>query len=227
MLDILERYGLILLIGQFPLGPLGGVATTLLLAVSTLLLTLPLAILVGLARTSSRPFLAWAAAGYVNTVRGLPLLLVIFWAYFAVPLVTGGGLSPFSTMLCALVAYETAYLGEVVRAGIMALPTGQFEASKALGLRYWTTMRKVVLPQALFNMIPSILNQFVVVVKNTSLAYVIGVDELTNAAYQVNGQLLTKPFEVYALLAVAYFCLCATLTGGVHWIQSRIVVKNK
>ena len=83
-------------------------------------------------------------------------------------------------------------------------------------------MQKVILPQALFNMIPSILNQFVVVVKNTSLAYIIGVDELTNAAYQINGQLLTKPFEVYALLAITYFCVCALLTAGVDRITKSL-----
>lgn len=226
MLDILDRYGLILLIGQYPHGPLGGLAMTLILSAATLILTLPLAILVGLARTSPLPWLANIAAAYVNTIRGLPLLLVIFWAYFAVPLLAGKGISPFTTMLCALVAYETAYLGEVVRAGITALPKGQTEASKALGLRYWDTMKSVILPQALVNMIPSILNQFVVVVKNTSLAYIIGVDELTNAAYQINGQLLTKPFEVYALLAITYFCVCALLTAGVDLIQKRIQLKN-
>lgn len=218
MIEILERYGLILLIGQYPLGPIGGLAMTLILAASTLILTLPLAILIGIARTSPLHWLSNLAAIYVNTIRGLPLLLVIFWAYFAVPLLAGKGISPFTTMLCALVAYETAYLGEVVRAGITALPKGQTEASKALGLSYWAMIQKVILPQALFNMIPSILNQFVVVVKNTSLSYIIGVDELTNAAYQINGQLLTKPFEVYALLAITYFCVCALLTAGVDRI---------
>jgi polar amino acid transport system permease protein len=85
----------------------------------------------------------------------------------------------------------------------------------------------VILPQALYNMIPSMLNQFVVVVKNTSLAYVIGVDELTNAAYQVNGQLLTRPFEVYALLAITYFIVCFSLSRGVEQVERRITAARR
>jgi polar amino acid transport system permease protein len=195
---------------------------TLILASLALLLSFPLAVMVGVARTSPLRCVSWAAAIYANTIRGLPLLLVIFWAYFAVPLLTGKSVSATTMMLVALVVYESAYLGEIVRAGIEALPKGQVEAARTLGMGYWTTLRKVVLPQALFNMIPSMLNQFVVVVKNTSLAYVIGVDELTNAAYQVNGQLLTKPFEVYGLLAATYFILCFSLSRSVEWAERRL-----
>lgn len=222
MLDILRDYGLILLIGQYPQGPLGGLAMTLILAAAALLLSFPLAVLVGIARTSPIRAVQWAAAAYANSVRGLPLLLVVFWAYFAVPLLTGGQVSATLMMLVALVVYESAYLGEIVRAGIAALPRGQQEAARTLGLGYWRTLRKVILPQALYNMIPSMLNQFVVVVKNTSLAYVIGVDELTNAAYQVNGQLLTRPFEVYALLAITYFIVCFSLGRAVAAVERRI-----
>lgn len=222
MLDILHNYGLILLIGQYPKGPLGGLAMTLILAALALVLSFPLAVLVGIARTSPIRWVAWAAAIYANSIRGLPLLLVVFWAYFAVPALTGKSVSALTMMLVALVVYESAYLGEIVRAGIDALPRGQSQAAKALGLGYWQTLRQIVLPQALYNMIPSMLNQFVVVVKNTSLAYVIGVDELTNAAYQVNSQLLSKPFEVFALLAATYFTVCFALSRGVELVERRI-----
>ena len=222
MLDILHNYGLILLIGQYPKGPLGGLAMTLILAALALVLSFPLAVLVGIARTSPIRWVAWAAAVYANSIRGLPLLLVVFWAYFAVPALTGKSVSALTMMLVALVVYESAYLGEIVRAGIDALPRGQSLAAKALGMGYWQTLRQIVLPQALYNMIPSMLNQFVVVVKNTSLAYVIGVDELTNAAYQVNSQLLSKPFEVFALLAATYFTVCFALSRGVKLIERRI-----
>jgi len=227
MLDILRDYGLILLIGQYPQGPLGGLAMTLILAAAALLLSFPLAVLVGIARTSPYRWVAWAAAAYANSIRGLPLLLLVFWAYFAVPMLTGGGVSATAMMLVALVVYESAYLGEIVRAGIAALPRGQQEAARTLGLGYGATLRKVILPQALYNMIPSMLNQFVVVVKNTSLAYVIGVDELTNAAYQVNGQLLTRPFEVYALLAITYFIVCFSLSRGVEQVERRITAARR
>ena len=100
-------------------------------------------------------------------------------------------------MVVALVCYESAYLAEIIRAGIQALPSGQQEAGRALGLSYLQTMRRVILPQAL-NMLPSMLSQFVSTVKETSLAYVISVQELTYAANQVNSVQLTKPFEVFA-----------------------------
>jgi len=222
MIDILRDYGLILLIGQYPQGPLGGLAMTLILAALALVISFPLAVLVGVARTSPIRPLAWAAALYANSVRGLPLLLVVFWAYFAVPYITGKSVNATLMMLVALVVYESAYLGEIVRAGIVSLPRGQYEAARTLGMGHVTTLRKVILPQALFNMIPSMLNQFVVVVKNTSLAYVIGVDELTNAAYQINSQLLTRPFEVYALLALTYFVLCFSLSRAVERVERRI-----
>jgi ABC-type amino acid transport system permease subunit len=112
--------------------------------------------------------------GYTYVVRAIPLLLLIFWTYFAVPLITGVNISGFVTMLVALVVYEGAYLGEVVRAGINAVPKGQVEAARAIGMSYGQCMRKIVLPQALFNMLPSILNQFIMITKNTSLAYLIG-----------------------------------------------------
>lgn len=222
MIDILRDYGLILLIGQYPQGPLGGLAMTLILAALALVISFPLAVLVGVARTSPIRPLAWAAALYANSVRGLPLLLVVFWAYFAVPYLTGKAVNATLMMLVALVVYESAYLGEIVRAGIVSLPRGQYEAARTLGMGHVTTLRKVILPQALFNMVPSMLNQFVVVVKNTSLAYVIGVDELTNAAYQINSQLLTRPFEVYALLALTYFVLCFSLSRAVEGVERRI-----
>jgi polar amino acid transport system permease protein len=226
MIDILRDYGLILLIGQYPQGPLGGLAMTLVLAALALVIAFPLSILVGLARVSAWKPLARAAAFYVHTVRGLPLLLVVFWAYFLVPMIGGKGIDATVMMLFALVVYESAYMGEIVRAGIDALPRGQMEAARALGMRTPQIYTAVILPQALFNMIPSLLSQFVVLVKNTSLAYVIGVDELTNAAYQVNGQLLTKPFEIYGLLAISYFGMCYALGRGVSWIERRIVKRR-
>ena len=116
-------------------------------------------------------------------------------------------------MLVTLVIYEAAYLAEIVRAGIEALPKGQMEAARcASGLRYMQAMRKVILPQALYNMVPAMLSQFVSTIKETSLGYVISVNELTFAANQINSTLLTKPFQVFVILAVIYFLLCFTLT---------------
>jgi len=222
MIDILDQYGLLLLMGQYPYGPLGGLALTLFIAVAGLVISFPLAVLVGVARTSPfRGFRVFAGV-IVNAVRGLPVLLLIFWAYFIVPLVIGHSISGITTVICALVLYELAFMGEVVRAGIEAIPKGQVEAARGIGMTYGQTMRKVVLPQAIVNMTPSILNQFINLIKNTSLGYIISVNELTYAAYQVNAQLLTKPFEVYLILAATYFLICWSLSLAIGKLEKSI-----
>lgn len=222
VLDLLLLYGPQLLVGQYPVGPIGGLALTLMLSVAVLALSLPLALAVGIARAAHHPALRLAATGYTNAIRGLPLLLVVFWAYYALPLLIGADVGAPWVMIFALVTYESAYLGEIVRAGLAAIPAGQGDAARALGLSRWTSLRKVLLPQALFAMIPSFLNQFIVVLKNTSVAYVIGVHELTSQAYEINSQLLSRPFEVYAILAVVYYGLNRMLGAGVGAIERRV-----
>lgn len=222
MLDIIQDYGVLMLVGQYPNGPIGGLALTVILALVSLIASFPLAIVIGLARTSTINPVRKVAMGYTYVIRAVPLLLLIFWTYFAIPLITGVNISGTITMVVALVLYEGAYLGEVVRAGINAVPKGQVEAARAIGMTYWQTMWKIVLPQALFNMLPSILNQFILITKNTSLAYLIGTQEVTFAAYQINNQVLTKPFEVYALLAAMYFVLCFSLSRLAKWLEQSI-----
>ncbi len=222
MIDILDQYGLLLLVGQYPNGPLGGLAVTLGLAVAGMVISFPLAVLIGVARASPLRAARVPAGVIVNAVRGLPVLMLIFWAYFIVPLVVGRAVSGITTVICALVLYELAFMGEVVRAGIEAIPKGQVEAARSMGFTYGQTMRKVVLPQALVQMTPSILNQFINLIKNTSLGYIISVNELTYAAYQVNAQLLTKPFEVYLILAATYFVICWTLSIAVGKLERSI-----
>jgi len=143
---------------------------------------------------------------------GIPLLMVIFWVYFLVPVLTGYPVTGFVTVLCALVIYDSAYLGEIVRAGIEGLPKGQAEASRALGMSYMKTRRAVILPQALYNVVPSMVTQFVSTIKETSLGYIINVQEISFAADQINNGLLTTPFPVYLILALSYFALCYALT---------------
>lgn len=220
--DILRTYGLQILIGTYPNGPVGGLALTLFLAVAGLVCAFPLAVLMGIARTSQIRWIAWPAAAIVHTLRGLPVLMLLFWAYFVLPLLTGTTISGVTTVVCALVAYETAFLGEVIKGGILAIPAGQVEASRSLGMGYFRTMCDVVLPQALFNMIPSILNQLISLIKNTSLAYIISVNELTFSAYQINTELLTKPFQVYFILAMIYFLICYALSSLVGLVENHI-----
>jgi polar amino acid transport system permease protein len=219
---ILRDYGLLLLVGQYPNGPLGGLALTFILAVLGLALAFPLGVVLALARVSRFKLLYWPATALVYVMRGLPLLMLIFWVYFFLPAIVGRPVSGFSTLLATLVIYEAAYLAEIVRAGIQSLPQGQMEAARAVGLTYMQAMRKVVLPQALYNMVPAMLSQFVSTIKETSLGYVISVNELTYAANQVNSALLTKPFPVFAVLAAIYFLLCFSLTQVARQLERRV-----
>lgn len=222
MLEILQNNWLLFLVGQYPHGPIGGLTMTLFMAATALTFCFPFAIALALARLSHYRWLRGAATAIVHTVRGLPLIMFIFWTYFFSPLVIGRAVGGVETLIIALVVYEAAYLSEIIRAGIEGLPKGQFEAASALGLGYWTTTFKVVLPQALHNMLPSMVSQFVSTIKETSLGYVISAHEVTFAASQVNNVLLTQPFEVYAILALTYFVLCFALTSLARTIERRI-----
>lgn len=222
ILAILRDHGPLLLIGQYPNGPLGGLAVTFVLSVLGIALAFPLGVLLALARISPFKAFYWPATALVYVMRGVPLIMVIFWVYFFLPVLLGRPVSGFSTMLATLIVYQAAYLAEIVRAGIESLPKGQMEAARAVGLSYPQAMRKVILPQALYNMVPAMLSQFVSTIKETSLGYVISVNELTFAADQINSTLLTKPFQVFLILALIYFVLCFSLTQLARHIERRI-----
>lgn len=226
VLDILRDNWLLLLVGQYPSGPLGGIVCTLILSILGIVLAFPLSVLLALARLCPWRLLRWPATALVYVTRGVPLLMIILWVYFLVPLVIGRNVSGFTTMLCTLVIYESAFLSEVVRAGIESLPRGQMEAARALGHSYLGAMWHVILPQALFNMLPSMLSQFISTIKETTLGYVINVQEMTFAANQINNQLLTKPFQVFFILAMTYYVVCFSLTQLTQWLERRIVRKR-
>jgi polar amino acid transport system permease protein len=223
VIDLIHNYWLYFLIGQYPDGPLGGLALTLILGVCALGLATPLGVVLGLARTSSSRALRWPVTALVYVVRGTPLLMVIFWAYFFLPAATGQQTSQFTTMLAALVFFNGAYLAEIVRAGIQGIPRGQTECARALGLGYRQTMRAVILPQALRNMLPSLVAQFVTTLKETSLGYIIGLSEVAFIAGQINAQVITQPVQVYMILALTYFVLCFGLSRVVRLLEKRSV----
>jgi polar amino acid transport system permease protein len=224
MIELIENYWLYFLVGQYPQGPLGGLALTLVLGVSALLLALPVGIVLGLARTSHRRLLRLPVGAFVYIVRGTPLLMVVFWAYFFLPALTGHETSQFSTMLAALVIFNGAYLAEIVRAGIEGVPRGQVECARALGLDYWRSMRHVILPQALRNMLPSLVGQLVTTMKETSLGYIIGLSEVSFIASQINAQVITQPAQVYFVLALTYFVLCFGLARLGRLLENRLSV---
>lgn len=222
MTDILHEYGMLFLTGSWPDGPPGGIAATLLLSVISIGAAFPLSILLALAQLSTRRFLRYPATVVRYLLRSIPLVMLIFGAYFVAPVILGYPVGGFTTLAVTLVVFQTVYLAEIVRTGIQSLPAGQTEAAASMGMGYWLTMRRVILPQALSNMLPSIAGQFVTAVKDTSLGYVIGVNELTYAAGQVNSSLLTRPFAVFMVLALFYFIICFSLTQASRWLERRL-----
>ncbi|QNP47410.1 amino acid ABC transporter permease [Diaphorobacter aerolatus] len=226
MLELIQQYWLYFLVGQYPKGPLGGLALTLILASLGLLLSLPLGLVFGLIRVSPYRWLRVPVTAFVYVVRGTPLLMVVFWAYFFLPSVTGVKTDQFWTMLIALVVFDAAYLAEIVRAGILGLPRGQMECARSLGLPYMKAMRSVILPQALRNSLPSLVNQFISTIKETSLGYIIGLAEVTFIATQINSLVFTKPAQVFGILGLTYFVLCFGLSRLAFWIERRLERKG-
>jgi len=141
------------------------------------------------------------------------LLLDFVWFFFLGPVLLGYTLPEAWCALVAFIVFTGAYVAEIVRAGVIALPKGQMEAARSTGLNHTQAMALVILPQALRNMIPSFVNQFVSLTKDTSLAYIIGVAELTQAATQVNNRTMNAPTEIFLTIAVLYFIVCYVLTS--------------
>lgn len=223
--ETLQTYWVYFLVGRFPAGPLGGLALTLVLASCGLLLALPFGVALGLARVSPWRWLRWPVTALVFVVRGTPLLMVIFWAYFFLPSVTGIQTGQFTTMLMALVLFDSCYLAEIVRAGIVGLPRNQMEGARSLGLSWLAAMRLVILPQALRHMLPSLVNQFISTIKETSLGYIIGLAEVSFVATQINTQVFIYPMQIYLILGLTYFVLCFGLSRVAFWLERRVADK--
>jgi polar amino acid transport system permease protein len=225
MRELIENYWLYFLVGQYPNGPLGGLTLTVLLGSAAMLLAFPVGLVLGLARVSVSAWLRRPVAVLIYVVRGTPLLMVVFWAYFFLPSITGQKTDQFTTMLVALTIFNGAYIAEIVRAGIQGVPKGQMECARSLGMSTILAMRRVVLPQALRNMRPSLVNQFVSTLKETSLGYIIGLTEVSFIASQINAQVLTQSLQVYGVLAAAYFILCFGLSRIAHVLETRSAAK--
>jgi len=222
MIELIQEYWLYFLVGQYPNGPLGGLSLTILLSGAALILAMPLGLLLGVARVSPYRAVRWPVTALVQVVRAVPLLLVVFWAYFFLPAVTGVKTGQATTMLMTLVLFDAVYLAEIVAAGMRALPKGQLESARSLGLGYFQALRLVVLPQALKNVLPSLVNQLVSTIKATSLGYIIGLSEVSCIATQVNTLVFTKAVEVYIILALTYFVLCFGLSRLAFLLERRL-----
>ena len=199
---VAANFKFLILQGLIGIGPfIGG---TLRLAIPAIILGFLLGIAVGLARLAEARWIRVPATMYVEFFRGVPLVMVIFWIWFIVPQLLRRPIPEYGVALTAFVIFEAAYFGEIVRAGVQSVARGQVEAATALGLTATKTMAYVVLPQALKNMVPSLVTQMIVLFKDTSLASIIGYVDLTKAAQIVNNREI-RPFELYLFIAVVYF----------------------
>jgi glutamate/aspartate transport system permease protein len=199
------------LIVQGLLGLGGFAGGTLRLAVPAIALGFALGIVIGLARLATAPWIRLPATAYVEFFRGVPLVMVIFWIWFIIPQVLRLPVPEYGVALTAFVIFEAAYFGEIVRAGVQSVPRGQVEAAHSLGLSGVQTMIAVVLPQALRNMVPSLVTQMIVLFKDTSLASIIGYVDLTKAAQIVNNREI-RPFELYLFIAVVYWMFAYSMS---------------
>ena len=201
-----------LLLGAWPDGPLGGAALTLALSLASGAASALLGLALGIALAMLRQrALRAALLGALAFLRAIPVLMLIFWVYFLLPIAFGLDVPELLTVVLALSLVGGAYLAHSVYAGISSLPPGQMQAALALGMTRWQAMRRVVLPQALPMMLPSFVNQWIALIKDTSLAYVIGVGELSFVATQVNNRVMVYPAEIFLAVAVLYYLMCASL----------------
>jgi polar amino acid transport system permease protein len=210
------------MIGRYPSGPIGGLLLTLYLALIGLILSFVGGLVLGLFCVSHNRVIRYPTLAVVNVIRGIPLLMVIFWMYFLLPAVIGRPTPESWTIIMALAFFTSAYMSQIVQAGIEGIPRGQTEAALSTGLRPFQAMIYIVLPQALRNMIPSFVNQFVSMIKDTSLAFIVGVSELTHVATQINNRTMVYPTEIFLFIAVVYFIICFAFTTLSRWLEQRL-----
>lgn len=210
-----------LLVGDlFIKGQTGGLLLTLEIGILAIVFSTILGAGLGIMRHSRNPF-AWVPALiYIQTLRNIPLLILIFWAFF-VPPYFGWETSQFTSVLIALTLFTAAYIAEIVRGGIRAIPEGHVQAARALGLSRFQVQIWVVLPQAFYNMIPAISGRYIVSIKNTSLAFLIGLADLTEIGKQIGNRLMTAPVEVYLTLLMLYFIVNRTISFLTRLLENR------
>src|SRR5450830_26614 len=205
----------------------GGLPLTILLASLSLVMSFPIALLVALGRRSSLPAIRSFCTIYVELIRGVPLISVLFMASFMFPLFMPQGfkIDVLIRVLVGITLFAAAYSAEVIRGGLQAIPKGQVEAAATLGLSYWQTQRKIVLPQALAMVVPGIMNNSISTFKDTSLVTIVSLYELTGAmSLALNSDADWRPFmlEGYLFIALIYFVFCFAMSRYSHWVEKQV-----
>ncbi|QDL55129.1 amino acid ABC transporter permease [Rhodoferax aquaticus] len=205
----------------------GGLPLTLLLSTLSLTMAFPIALVVALGRRSNLPAIKTVCTIYVELIRGVPLISVLFMASFMFPLFMPEGFSidVLIRVLVGITLFAAAYMAEVIRGGLQAIPKGQIEAAATLGLSYWQTQRKIVLPQALAMVVPSIMNNFISTFKDTSLVTIVSLYELTGAlSLALNSDSDWRPFKIegYLFIAAIYFVFCFSMSRYSGWVETQV-----
>lgn len=197
-------------------------AVNMLLAALAIPLALPIAALFAFGRISRLKPVYYLVTAYVHVLRSMPLIMVMFWLYFLAPIVLGRQTDAFNAALLALIIFEIAYFTEIIRSGIQSIPIGQKYAALSSGMRPWQVATRVILPQAIRRMLPSLTTQSIIALQDTTLASVIGVLEISAAATILNSR-EGNPEMFYSLIAVIYFVVCYCLSVIVRWLERRPV----
>ena len=205
----------------------GGLPLTILLASLSIAMAFPIALVVALGRRSGLPAIRSVCTIYVELIRGVPLISVLFMASFMFPLFMPQGftIDVLIRVLVGITLFAAAYMAEVIRGGLQAIPKGQVEAAATLGLSYWQTQRKIVLPQALAMVVPAIMNNFISTFKDTSLVTIVSLYELTGSmGLALNSDADWRPFKIegYLFIASIYFIFCFSMSRYSHWIEKQV-----
>jgi general L-amino acid transport system permease protein len=209
----------------------GGLALTLIIATIGVAVAFPLSIFVALGRRSKMPVIKWLCVTYVEVIRGVPLITLLFMASVMFPLLLpeGVNLDKLLRAQIAFILFFGAYLAEVVRAGLQALPKGQYEAAHALGLSFWQANRKIVLPQALRLVIPPLVNNMIGFFKDTSLVLVIGLYDLLAASQSAVGEPIWQGFavETYVFVGLIYFTFCFAMSRYSQRVEATLNIHKR
>ena len=205
---------------------LGGLKYTVLLSLTAILISIVVGLLVALPGLSKNPLARGFNRVYVEIVRSVPLLVLILWVYYGLPIMLGVAINVFWAGVVALALSDSAFEAEIFRSGIQSIDRGQIEAADTLGLSYIDRMRYVILPQALRRVLPPLGNQLVYMLKMSSLVSVIGMEELTRRA----NELVTaeyRPLETYSILMVEYLLLILFVSAWVRWLERRLAHRDE
>jgi len=200
---------------------ISGMGMTIYISVISIIISMFLGFVVAIPSLAKNKFLTYINIGYVEIVRAVPLLVLILWVYYGLPIMTGISFSPFVSGIVALAISESAFQAEIFRAGINSIKKSQWEAGSSLGLSFYKRLRLIILPQAIKNILPALGNQFVYVLKMSSLVSIIGIADLTRKANELVVSTY-RPLEIYTFLILEYLILILIVSYFVRRLEKKL-----